>query len=165
VDHRLSLAGGRDGGDELVPGRQDEAGLAQGELQHQRAERLRDVAHLRGRRQPRRVGGVDGAQAGDGRERLPLVQLRMSKRMQRDQPVSRAARPAPQRHLLGHRPGREEHRGGEPEQRRDPPLELSDDAVAVRVDRSGQVDAGRTQHGDRVGGQRGQPSGERRIRR
>ena len=36
--------------------------------------------------------------------------------MQRDRPFARPPRPAPQRDLLGHRPGREEHRLGEPEQ-------------------------------------------------
>ncbi len=70
---------------------------------------------------------------------MPLVHLGVGQGVQGDRAVAGAARPAAQRHLLGHRAAREERGGLRAEQGRYPLLQVRHDPVAVDVHRPVQV--------------------------
>ena len=133
MHHRVALPRRRHDLGQLLPGGQHETGVPERQFQHQRPEGLVEVAHLVGRRQPGLARQPDRAQSADRAERVPLVHLGVGERVQGHRRVAGAARPAAQRHLLGHRAGREEGGGLLAEQPGGPLLQGLDDPVAVDV--------------------------------
>ena len=139
VHHGVALASRLHDLGELLPGGQHETGVPEGQFQHQRPEGLLEAAYLVGRGLPWLARHMDRAQTGDLPEGVALVHLGMGQGVQGDGGVAGAARPAAQRHLLGHRAGREEGGGLLAEESCDLLLQGLDDAVPVEVGRLVQV--------------------------
>lgn len=160
MHHCIAFAGGLHHGLQLLPLRQYETGVAQRQLEHQRAEGFGEVADLLRGGQPRLGRRVDGAQPAHRPQSTALVHLRVGERVQCHGRAAGAPRPAAQRHLLSHRSGREEGRGLHAEQIGDALLQYGDDPVAVDV--RGPVQIG---HGTGVRAQVGQLLAERAVDR
>jgi hypothetical protein len=129
MHRRPALAGQVDLRDEIVPVRELTADLPLWQLEHHGGQRLRDGCQILDRQQLVRVTGRVVPQSVDGAESLLLPHRQVVRRVRGEGDATAAPGVHPQRHLLGHRTGREEQRRRGTEQVGDPLLQHRDRPV------------------------------------